>query len=258
MTDIYQEIIEIKSNGIDAALVTIISAEGSTPRETGAKMLVKNDGSIIGSIGGGSLELSAKNEALRAIRTGKSKRMNYSLQPGGDADMICGGDVEIFIEPILCPPSLYICGGGHIGLALTKIGKLCGFRVIVVDDRPEYASKERFPEADWTVVSAYENAFSVVKVVGQSDYIVIVTHGHKGDEVALAGALRTPARYIGMIGSRKKIASVYDRLVEKGISREALNRIHSPIGLNIYAQTPEEIAVSIMAEIITIRREPPK
>ncbi len=257
MTDIYQEIIEIKNNGIDAALVTIISSEGSTPRETGAKMLVKNDGSIIGSIGGGSLEWSAKNEALRVIRTGKSKRMNYSLQPGEDADMICGGDVEIFIEPIMCPPSLYICGGGHIGLALTKIGRLCGFRVIVIDDRPEYASKERFPEADRTVVSAYEDLFRVVKV-DQSGYIVIVTHGHKGDEVALAGALRTPARYIGMIGSRKKIASVYDRLVEKGISREALNRVHSPIGLNIYAQTPEEIAVSIMAEIIAIRREPPR
>lgn len=254
MTDIYQEIIEVKKNGIDAALVTIISAEGSTPRETGAKMLVKDDGSIVGSIGGGSLELLTKNEALMAIRTGKSKRMNYSLQPDEDAEMICGGDVEIFIEPILPPPSLYICGGGHIGLALTKIGKLCGFRVIVIDDRPEYASKERFPEADQTVVSAYEDVFSVVKV-GQSDYIVIVTHGHKGDEVALAGALRTPARYIGMIGSRKKIASVYDRLVKKGISCEALNRVHSPIGLNICAQTPEEIAVSIMAEVITIRRE---
>lgn len=127
MTDIYQEIIEVKKNGIDAALVTIISAEGSTPRETGAKMLVKDDGSIVGSIGGGAMELLAKNEALMAIRTGKSKRMNYSLQLDEDAEMICGEDVEIFIEPILFPPSLYICGGGHIGLALTKIGKLCGF-----------------------------------------------------------------------------------------------------------------------------------
>jgi xanthine dehydrogenase accessory factor len=255
MADIYQEILENKNKGEDAALVTIISTAGSTPREVGAKMLVKADGTVVGTVGGGSLEFLATNEAIKAIQTGKSKRIDYSLQPGGDTDMTCGGDAEIFIEPILSLPSLYIFGGGHIGLALTKMGKLCGFKVIVIDDRPEYANAERFPEADRTVVSEYKDAFAAVKV-DRSGYIVIVTHGHKGDAVALEGALATSAPYIGMIGSKKKVAATYNRLVEKGIPREELNRVHSPIGLDIYAQTPEEIAVSIMAEIISIRRGP--
>jgi xanthine dehydrogenase accessory factor len=257
MADIYQEIVEVKNKGDAAALVTVISTEGSTPRETGAKMLVKADGSVVGTIGGGNLEFLAIKEALKAIQTGKSKRLDYNLQPGGDTGMICGGDAEVFIEPILSAPSLYICGGGHIGLVLAKIGKLLGFRVIVIDDRPEYANAERFPDADQTVVSEYKDTFTNVNV-DRSSYIVIATHGHKGDETALAGALGTPARYIGMIGSRKKVEAVYVRLCKKGFSREQLGGIHSPIGLDIYAQTPEEIAVSIIAEIIAARRTPPK
>jgi len=257
MADIYKEIIEVKNRGEDAALVTIISTAGSTPREVGAKMLVKADGTIVGTIGGGNLEFLATDEALKAIQNGKAKRLDYSLQPGGDTGMICGGDAEIFIEPILSLPSLFIFGGGHIGLVLTKMGKLCGFRVIVIDDRPEYANAKRFPEADQTVVSAYKDAFAGVEV-DRSGYIVIVTHGHKGDETVLKAALATPARYIGMIGSRKKVAATYDRLVEKGVPREELDRVHSPVGLDIFAQTPEEIAVSIMAQMVAVRRGPPK
>ncbi len=256
MTDIYQEIVEVKSKGEDAALVTIVSAGGSTPREEGAKMLVKADGSIVGTIGGGNLENIATKEALKVIQSGKPKRLDYSLKAGGETGMICGGDVEIFIEPLLSAPTIYIFGGGHIGLALARIGKLLGFKIVVIDDRTEFANPERFPEAEETIVDDFGKAFSKLKI-DRSGYVVIVTHGHKGDEMALEGALGTKAHYIGMIGSKSKIEAVYSHLRKKGFPQEQLDHVHSPIGLKISAQTPEEIAVSIMAEIIAVRRAPP-
>jgi len=251
--DLYEEILEIKKRGEDAALVTIIDASGSSPRETGAKMLVRLDGSIAGTIGGGSLELLAIKEALQVIKSGKARRLKYELQPGSESGMICGGNVELFIEPILSNPTLFIFGAGHIGVALSKIARLIGFRVIVIDNRPEYATPERFPDAEQTIVTDYAGAFSQLQVE-RSSYIVIVTHGHHGDEVVLTGALHTPARYIGMIGSKKKNETVFQHLLDKGFTREQLQRVHAPIGLEINAQTPEEIAVSIMAEIIAVRR----
>jgi xanthine dehydrogenase accessory factor len=220
-------------------------------------MLVKADGSIVGTIGGGNLENIAIKEALKVLQSNKPKRLDYSLQASTETDMVCGGDVEIFIEPILSTPTIYIFGGGHIGLALTRIAKPLGFKIVVVDDRPEFASPERFPEAEETIVGDFGEVFSKLKI-DRSSYIVITTHGHKGDEAALKGALGTKARYVGMIGSRSKIKEIYSHLREKGFSQKQLDHVHSPIGLKIFAQTPEEIAVSIMAEIIAVRRAPPK
>ena len=255
MTDIYQEIMDLKSRGEDAALATIVSSGGSAPRKEGAKMLVKADGSTIGTIGGGAVELIVTREALKAIQTGKAKRLEYSLAEGGEPGMICGGNVEVFVEPLLSTPSLYILGGGHIGLVLANIGKIAGFKIIVIDNRPEYASAARFPEADQTIVAEYSEVFEKL-AIDSSSYIVIITHGHKGDEASLAEALGTKAKYIGMIGSKKKNAAVFEHLVKKGFPREQLEKVHAPIGLSIYAQTPEEIAISIMAEIIAVRRAP--
>jgi xanthine dehydrogenase accessory factor len=257
MGDIYDEIVAVRNQGQDAALVSVISASGSTPRKTDAKMLVKSDGSILGTIGGGNLELLVTKEALKTIQTGKPKRISYNLAAGGDASMICGGETEILIEPILTFPSLYICGGGHIGLALAKMGKLLNYRVTVIDDRPEYANPARFPEAEQCIVHEYADVFTGLQV-DRSSLIAIVTHGHKGDEAALISALNTPALYIGMIGSKKKVASTFAHLREKGISPQQLSRVHAPIGIEIYGQTPEEIAVSIIAEIIAVRRAPVK
>ncbi len=251
--DIYQEIIDVRNKGEDAALVTIVSAGGSTPREEGAKMLVKTNGSIIGTIGGGNLENLAIKEALKAILNGQPKHLEYNLQAGGETGMICGGDVKIFIEPILSTPAIFIFGGGHIGLVLAKIGKLAGFKIVVIDDRAEFSNTERFPEAEKTIICDFGKAFSELKI-DRSSYIVIVTHGHKGDEIVLEGALGTQARYIGMIGSKTKSETIYSHLRKKGFSQEQLDHVHSPIGLKISAQTPEEIAVSIMAEIIAVRR----
>jgi len=253
MIDIYQEIVNIKAEGAEAALVTVVSAEGSTPREEGAKMVVKTDGSIIGTIGGGKIEERATREALEAIRVGKPKRLSFSLREGEELGMICGGNTEIFIEPILSPPTLHIFGGGHIGLSLVKISKLLGFKVVVIDNRPEYASAERFPEADLTILEEYDKSFQKLKM-DNSSYIVIVTYGHKGDETVLEKALATEAKYIGMIGSRNKNRTVFSHLLAKGIPQEQIDRVHAPIGLDIKAQTPEEIAISILAEIILVRR----
>jgi len=255
MNDIYQEIVKVRTEGEEAALVTVVSASGSTPREEGAKMLVKPDGSIVGTIGGGSLEAQIIEEAVKVIRQGRPKRLHRSLtaKESGEEGMICGGDLEVFIEPILTPPTLYIFGGGHIALALTKMGKLVGFKIAVIDDRAEFASAERFPEAEVVLADEFTKSFPKIKI-DKSSYIVIVTHGHQHDEVVLEWAVGTLAKYIGMIGSKIKNETLFKHLRARGISQQQLDRVHAPIGLVIGAQTPEEIAVSILAEVIKARR----
>jgi len=255
MEDIYQEIVRVKAGGEEVALVTVVRASGSTPREEGAKMLVRPDGSIIGTIGGGSLEAQVIREAVKVIRQGKPKRLHRSLaaKEAEEAGMICGGELEVFIEPILTPPALYIFGGGHIALALAKMGKLVGFNITVIDDRAEFAHAERFPEANVILAEDFTKSFPRVKI-DKSSYIVIVTHGHRHDEVVLEWAVGTPARYIGMIGSKTKNETIFTHLRARGILQKQLDRAHAPIGLEIEAQTPEEIAVSILAEVIKVRR----
>ena len=255
MDDIYQEIVRVKAEGGEAALATIVSASGSTPREEGAKMLVRPDGSISGTIGGGSLEAKIIEEAVRVIRQGKPKHHHFTLtdQEAGEVGMICGGELEVFIEPILTAPVLYIFGGGHISLPLAKMAGMAGFNIAVIDDRPEFANAERFPEADTTLAGDFSQSFGKVNI-DKSSYIVIVTRGHQNDELVLEWAVGTPAKYIGMIGSKTKVKAVYDHLLARGISPQQLDKVHSPIGLEIEAQTPEEIAVSILAEIIKVRR----
>jgi len=257
MTDIYQEIVGIRAEGGEAALVTIVSAAGSTPREEGAKMLVKTDGSILGTIGGGSLESRVIEEAIKVIGQGKPKRLHISMTAKEvEAEgMLCGGEVEVFIEPILTPPTLYIFGGGHISLPLARMGKLLGFKIAVIDDRAEFANADRFPEADSILAGDFAKVFPRLKI-DKSSYIVIVTRNHQYDDMVLEWAVGTKAKYIGMIGSKAKTKAVFSHLLTKGITKERLDRVHAPIGLEIKAQTPEEIAVSILAEIIKVRRSP--
>ena len=217
-------------------------------------MLVRLDGSILGTIGGGSLEAQIIKEALKVIRQNKPQRLHRSLSAkDSEVGMICGGDLEVFIEPILTQPALFIFGGGHIALALAKMGKLCGFKIAVVDDRKEFANAERFPEAEIVIAGDFAKSFDRVEI-DKSSYIVIVTHGHKHDELVLEWAVGTQAKYIGMIGSKTKNEAVFSHLMDRGIPREQLDRVHAPIGLEIEAQTPEEIAVSILAEVIKVRR----
>ena len=256
MEDIFQEIVRIRSEGQGAVLATVISAKGSTPRETGAKMLIRSDGTVLGSIGGGSLEAQVCKEALKVMGKSKSMLLRFDLSGKEVAEdgMICGGNMEVFVEPILPEPCLLIFGGGHISLFLSKLGKMVGFKVVIIDDRSEFANRERFPEADEVIARDFPAAFPHL-TTNRASYIAIVTRGHLHDETVLEWAAKTDAAYIGMIGSRKKNQAVFSHLQAKGITDKRLKEVHAPIGLNINANTPEEIAVSIVAEIIKARRE---
>lgn len=255
MEDIFQEIVRIRSEGKIAAVATVINAKGSTPREIGSKMLIRSDGTVLGSVGGGSLEAQVCKEAMKIMRENRSTVLRFDLtgKEVAEEGMICGGNMEVFVEPIAPEPCLYIFGGGHISLFLAKLGKMVGFKVVVVDDRPEFANPERFPEADEVIAQDFLLAFPRL-TINKSSYIAIVTRGHLQDETALEWAVKTDAAYIGMIGSRKKNQTVFSHLQTKGVPKKRLEKIHAPIGLNINAETPEEIGVSIMAEIIKVRR----
>ncbi len=253
-TDIYKEMVKTMEDGKEAALITIVSTSGSTPREEGAKMLVKADGSIIGSIGGG-LEARVCELAAHVIRKGKPDRFQFSLtdEEGKGMGMICGGNLEVFIEPVVSSPSLYLFGGGHMSLPVAKIGKFLNFRIAVIDDREEFANPQRFPEADAIFIEDFDKVFPKLNIT-KTGVIIIITREHKYDEVVLEQALTTSAGYIGMLGSKTKNKAVFANLLAKGISQKQLDRVHAPIGLEINAKTPEEIAVSILAEIIKFRR----
>jgi xanthine dehydrogenase accessory factor len=169
--------------------------------------------------------------------------------------MLCGGEAEVFIEPILTPLTLYIFGGGHISLPLAGMGKLLGFKIAVIDDRAEFANADRFPEADSILADDFARVFPKLKI-DKSSYVVIVTRNHQYDDMVLGWAVGTKAKYIGMIGSKAKTKAVFSHLLTKGTTKEQLERVHAPIGLEIEAQTPEEIAISILAEIVKVRRSP--
>jgi xanthine dehydrogenase accessory factor len=193
---------------------------------------------------------------MNIIKKVKPKVLHFNLteeEVAGDG-MLCGGTMDIFIEPILSEPTLFIFGAGHISLSISKIAKIVGFKVIVVDDRAEFANVERFPDADQLFAENFSEAFSKLKV-NRSSYIVIVTRGHKFDKKVLEWAIKSEACYLGMIGSKKKNDTIFSNLQSKGVSKKLLESVHAPIGLDIHAETPEEIAVSIMAEIINVRRK---
>ncbi len=260
MKDIYDAILETKKKGQKAALATIVSQKGSTPAPLGSKFLVKEDGSTVGTIGGGCVEAEVWEESKNVIREGKAKMASFKLteQRGEDGVMeidglICGGTIEVFIEPIISYPTVHIFGAGHVSQPLARMSKMIGFRVVVIDDREMYANRERFPEADEVVVLDYNNYFEKF-VPDDSSYIVIVTRGHRHDGTVLEWACRTKARYVGMMGSRAKKNIIYTELRSKGIPEEDLGRVSSPIGLEIGSKTPQEIAVSILAEMIRVNR----
>lgn len=250
---IYQEILRLRSEGRTAALATVIRAVGSTPGKTLFKMLVFPNGEILGTVGGGTFEAKVISEALDMINSQEPKLFDFKLlQCDGvitDDQPICGGTMEVLIEPIIVKPTLYIMGAGHVGQALAKIGKTIGFRVVVVDDREEFANREKFPDADEIRVLDFDKVADEIKV-NQSSYIVIVTRGHQHDKKVLEAFIRSKAKYIGMIGSKRKVKEVFQSLLDDGIEKELLDRVYAPIGLDIGAQTPSEIVVSIMAEII--------
>jgi len=254
MLEIYQELANIAVKGERAVLATVVSSRGSVPRTAGTKMLVKGDGTLVGGIGGGNVEQAVQKKALAVMKSGEPQMMHFDLSgTGEEAWMICGGQMDVFLEPILPVETLYLFGAGHLSQSTAAVAKLVGLRVVVIDPRPEYNNNARFPGADSLVVEEYDNAFSELNV-GEDSYIAIYTTGHVSDEQCLQFAVGTAAKYVGMIGSKKKVKEIKERLRQKGVSQQQLDEIHAPIGLEINAQTPEEIAVSILAEMIRVRR----
>src|SRR5262252_1383867 len=253
--DVFDEIQRLRQDGRKAALATIVQIRGSVPSFQTAKMLVREDGSTLGSVGGGCVEAEVWAAAQDVLREEKSRVMSFDLtdESMAESGLICGGKLEIFIEPILPTPKMVIFGAGHIATQVSKIAVIAGFRTTIVDNRPVYANAERFPEAEAIHSNSFEQAFEAI-VPTENTYLVIVTRGHQEDENVLRWAAGTNARYIGMIGSKRKIRTIADNLIKEGIDRERIERVHMPIGLDIGAVTPEEIAVAIIAEAIQIRR----
>ena len=253
--EIYEEIVKLQKEGRKGAVATIVNVRGSIPSFKSAKMLVRDDGSIAGTIGGGCVEADVWQAAREVMATEKPRTLTFDLNqdPRYDTGLVCGGTLEIFIEPVLPPALLYIFGGGHVALELYKAARNAGFDVIVADDRDAYANRERFPAAREVVAEDFDRAVERLNP-GESAFVVIVTRGHHDDMRVLRRAVETRARYIGMVGSKRKAITVYRALVEEGLKPELFDRVYSPVGLDIGATTPEEIAVSILAEIIAIRR----
>jgi xanthine dehydrogenase accessory factor len=253
--DVYEEIVKLRRAGRRGALATIVSARGSIPSFKTAKMLVRDDGSIIGTIGGGCVEAEVWQAAREVMEQEKPRTLTFNLNqdPKYDTGLVCGGTLDIFVEPILPRALLYIFGAGHVSTSLYRVAKDAGFEVTVVDDREVYANRERFPEAQEVIAEDFDRAMSRIEP-SQSAYLVIVTRGHRDDMRVLRWAVQTKARYIGMIGSKRKTIAIFRELREEGLPASLFERVHAPIGLDIGAVTPEEIAVSITAELIAVRR----
>jgi xanthine dehydrogenase accessory factor len=253
--DIYEEIVKLRQEGRRCAVATIVNVRGSTPSFKTAKMLVRDDGSIVGTIGGGCVEADVWRAAREVMESEKPRTLSFDLNqdPKYDTGLVCGGTLDIFVEPILPAALLYIFGAGHVAINLYKIARNSGFEVVVVDDREAYANRERFPEAREVHAEDFEMAVSQI-VPSESSFIVIATRGHRDDMRVLRWAVQTRAKYVGMIGSRRKTITIFKELQQEGIPAHLFNRVHAPVGLDIGAVTPEEIAVAITAELIAIRR----
>ncbi|HTJ87412.1 MAG TPA: XdhC/CoxI family protein [Terriglobales bacterium] len=253
--DFYEEIVSLRRSGRRGAIATIVNVRGSVPSFETAKMLVRDDGSIVGTIGGGCVEAEVWQAAREVMESEKPRTLTFDLNqnPKYDTGLVCGGTLDIFIEPVLPPALLYIFGAGHVARSLCEIASHAGFDVTVVDDRESYANRERFPNAREIIAEDYELAMGRVSP-SETSYIVIVTRGHRDDMRVLRWAVQTQARYIGMIGSKRKTITIFRELVKEGLPERLFERVHAPIGLDIGAITPEEIAIAITAELIAARR----
>lgn len=261
---------DLIEQGKDFVIAKVVDTQGSTPRKKGAVLLMKQDGTTVGTVGGGLLEAETEKLCTKTLET-KEKTHTYHFvldeQQKDALDMGCGGDATVqidyidasdpgdFIREFKLADTAYIFGGGHVAYALEPVLRHVDFKTVIIDDREEYANAERYPHAEKTVVvENFDHAFDRVDV-DESSYLIIVTRGHRGDLQVLRQALRKPCAYLGMIGSRRKNRLLYDTLLEEGFSEEQFARVHAPIGLSIGAETPEEIAVSIAAEIIQVRSQ---
>lgn len=246
-SDIVEEAHKLIQASDPFAWVTIIGSEGSSARHLGASMIVTQDERVIGTVGGAVAELQLIEQAVQAIKEGKPRTVKMPLP-------VCAGVMTCFINVFQSPETLILVGAGHVAQPLAKLGKMLGFRVVVIDDRPEYATRERFPEADQLIVDSWEKALHEVRIDGDS-FIVILTYAGEYDELALRNVINSKAGYIGMIASRSKAKTILAKLQRDKVPDELLRRVTTPIGLDIGAETPAEIAVSTMAQIIMSKKK---
>lgn len=255
MSSLYHEVAELLDKGERGVLCSIVDSHGSAPRKTGSKLLLKNDGSFIGTVGGGGIEHRVLEKARQALVDGKPRFEHYELVDAERGDPgICGGAVTVYIEPILPPPRLVIVGGGHVGKSLAHLAKWTGFRVVISEDREEFCSPEAIPDADQFHSGPVSTLMESIGITADT-FIVFTTRGNEVDIEGLPPLLDSPAAYIGVIGAKRRWMITRKKLQEAKIPEEKLNRVHSPVGLELNAETPEEIAISIMAEIIMLRGE---
>lgn len=248
------ELVQAQQQGAPVALATVIRARGSVPRQAGAKMLVYEDGHFSGTVGGGEMEARVLAAAQEALATGETRLVPYSLvDPRRGDPGVCGGEVEVYVEPYLPPATVYVIGAGHVGRAVAGLAHWLGYRVVVTDDREELATDEHVPDADVYLPGNALAALAQQPLTGSS-FVVLVTRNVLIDREILPTILGSPAPYIGLIGSRRRWEHTKELLREDGVDEAQFARIHAPIGLELGAETPEEIAVSIMAQIIMERR----
>ncbi len=254
--DLFAEIAAIRARGGGAALATVIGTRGSTPGRGAMKMLIREDGSTTGTVGGGSMEEAVRQLGLEAMATESCRRASYelTLEAADDSELICGGTVEVFVEPLTIP-TCFILGAGHLGRAIARVAHVAGFRLVVADDRDSHANAERFPDADEVIALPFPELLeTLAPQFGPASYCVVVTRSHQLDEQCAEACLARPSRYVGMIGSKNKVARCHEHLQEAGIAEARIAELHAPVGLELGARTHGEIAVSVVAQMVAIRR----
>jgi xanthine dehydrogenase accessory factor len=255
MNDIYQVLAQTEKDHLPVSLCTVVKSEGSTPRHTGSKMLVYPDGRFIGTVGGGELESRVIKAAIEAMKSGRAEMLSYTMADPSRGDPgVCGGQVEVFVEPILPSNTLVVIGAGHVGKAVVHLAKWLGFHVVVCDDRAEFCNPESTPGADEYLAVTMAKLVETLNITDQT-YLVVTSRGSTVDAEGLPALLNSAAAYIGVIGSKRRWATTVKALKEKGVAEELIGKVHSPMGLELQAETPEEIAVSIMAEVLMIRNQ---
>lgn len=246
-SDIVEEAHKLMQASEPFAWVTIIASEGSSARHLGASMIVTQDGRVFGTVGGAVAELQLIEQAVHAIKEGKPRTVKMPLP-------VCAGVITCFINVFQSLDTLILVGAGHVAQPMAKLAKMLGFRVVVMDDRPEYATRERFPEADQLIVDSWEKALGKA-VIDKNSFIIILTYAGEYDELALRKVINSKAAYIGMIASQSKAKAILAKLQREKVPNDLLKRVITPIGLDVGAETPVEIAVSTMAQIISIRKK---
>ncbi|HLE15161.1 MAG TPA: XdhC family protein [Anaerolineales bacterium] len=258
MSSIYRALAELDSKNEIGVLCTIVHSQGSTPRHVGSKMLVYADGRTLGSVGGGELESRVLAEARQVLRDGSPRLLSYNMSAPDRGDPgVCGGQVEVFVEPIQPQPLLVVIGAGHVGKAVVHLAHWLGFKVAVSDDRAEFATPEALPGADLYFPVPLVELNQHLDITPWT-YLILTTRSVDIDVPGLPVLLDSPAAFIGVIGSKKRWATTCQQLLEAGVPQEKLDRVRSPMGIELNAETPEEIAVSILAEIIRLRRAKPE